>query len=60
MKTAVVLACYNGEKYIVEQLDSLRLQTRVLDEILIVDDCSTDNTIQIVEEYIKQYELKNW
>lgn len=60
MKTSVVLCCYNGEKYIEQQLDSLRLQTRVPDEVRIIDDCSKDNTVDKVQAYIKKYQLKNW
>lgn len=60
MKTSVVLCCYNGENYIEEQLDSLRLQTRVPDEVCIIDDCSKDGTVDKVQAYIKKYQLKHW
>lgn len=54
MKTSVVMSTYNGEEYIIEQLDSLRNQSRPADEVLIADDCSTDNTVDIVRNYIKK------
>lgn len=60
MKVSVVLCCYNGEKYIREQMDSLKNQTRKPDEILIVDDCSKDNTVQVIKDYIEEFNLKNW
>lgn len=60
MQISVVLCCYNGEKYIEEQLDSLRGQTRKADEVLIIDDCSKDRTIEIVESYIKKNNLDTW
>ena len=41
---SVVMATYNGAKYISEQLDSIIAQTLAPDEIIIVDDCSNDNT----------------
>ena len=47
MKLSIVLSTYNGEAYITEQLDSILNQTRKADEVLIFDDCSTDNTPQI-------------
>lgn len=60
MKTTVVLAAYNGEKFILEQLESIRTQTVPVNEVIILDDCSTDNTPKICEEYIGKYELCNW
>lgn len=60
MKISVVLSCYNGEKYIVEQLDSLKEQSRMPDEVLIIDDCSKDNTASIVKKYIENNNLNNW
>ena len=52
MKLSIVLSTYNGEAYITEQLDSILNQTRKADEVLIFDDCSTDNTPQIIEQFI--------
>lgn len=52
---SVVMCTYNGEKYICEQLDSILRQTRSADEIIIQDDCSTDNTYNILLEYQQKY-----
>ena len=52
MKISVVMTTYNGEKYIEEQLVSLKNQTRVPGEVLIFDDCSTDNTVTVVRKFI--------
>lgn len=60
MKVSVVMTTYNGDKYIIEQLDTLRKQTRIPDEVLIFDDGSTDTTNQLVVSYINKYRLKNW
>lgn len=52
MKLVSVVVCtYNGEKFLKEQLDSIINQTYPLYEIIIRDDCSTDNTWNIIEEY---------
>lgn len=48
---SIVLATYNGEKYLREQLDSLFAQTYPLLEIIAVDDCSSDSTVAILREY---------
>ena len=60
MTTTVILSCFNGSKYILEQLESLRLQTRMADEVLIGDDCSTDNTPSIIRNYIHCHHLTYW
>lgn len=60
MKISVVVSVFNGEKYISEQLDSLRHQTCRPDEVLLFDDGSSDKTPQIVTDYITKYSLANW
>lgn len=57
---SVVMATYNGEKYIIEQLDSIREQSLSPDEVIICDDRSSDDTINIVSQYIDKYSLRNW
>lgn len=47
----VLLATYNGEKYLKCQLDSILNQTHKNIRLLINDDCSTDNTRVILKEY---------
>lgn len=49
MKTSVALCTYNGEKFIKEQIESILNQTIPVDEIVVCDDGSDDNTLQIVE-----------
>lgn len=51
MRISIAMATYNGEKYLQEQLDSFLNQTRLPDELVISDDCSTDNTLQILENF---------
>ena len=45
------MATYNGEKYLREQLDSIFLQTVPFEELVIVDDASTDGTWDIIAAY---------
>ena len=59
MSTAVVIALYNGAKYIRKQLDSIRLQSVLPDKVVMCDDGSTDNTVSIVNEYIIEYNLSD-
>lgn len=53
----VVMTTFNGSRYITPQLESLRDQSIPPDEVLIFDDCSTDNTVDIVEEFILANDL---
>ena len=57
---SVVMATYNGKEYIIEQLESIRLQTRPVTEVIICDDCSKDNTVELVQSYIDKYNLSGW
>ena len=49
IKISVVMATYNGEKYIIQQLESILPQLDLTDEIIISDDNSTDQTITLIE-----------
>ncbi len=52
----IVLATYNGEKFIREQLDSLLDNNWEDMTIEVCDDGSTDGTVDIVNEYVEKYE----
>ena len=51
---SVIIPMYNSEKYIAECLDSILAQTFQDFEIIVVDNCSTDNSRTIVESYIER------
>jgi glycosyltransferase involved in cell wall biosynthesis len=56
MKTvSVVMATYNGEEYLSEQIDSILAQSYPVYELIIQDDCSTDGTTDIVRRYMEKY-----
>ena len=59
-KVSVALATFNGEKYIAKQLHSLLFQRRTIDEVIIVDDASTDKTADIIRDFIEKNQLLNW
>lgn len=48
---SVVISCYNSQDYLRQTLDSVRLQSFVDFEVVIVDDCSADSTPAILAEY---------
>ncbi len=50
-KVDILLATYNGEKYLKEQIDSILSQDYSEFNLIISDDCSTDSTRDILKEY---------
>lgn len=57
MKTSVAITTYNGKRYLTDLLDSLKNQSREIDEVLIFDDCSSDGTVDLLNDYIIQNNL---
>lgn len=52
----IIIPCYNVEKYIEKCLDSISKQNIGKHEIILVDDCSTDNTVNIIDKYINNHQ----
>jgi len=51
LMVSIAMATYNGERYLQQQLDTILQQSHAQLEIIIVDDCSTDNTRNILNIY---------
>lgn len=62
MTISVVMATFNGVKYLLDQMDSIKRQTRQPDEVLIFDDRSADQTQEMIRQYILDNNLAkaNW
>lgn len=58
MKISVCMGLYNGEKYIEEQLLSILEQTKAPEEVILCDDNSTDNTVELVQDFIARHQLQ--
>lgn len=50
-KISVIMPVYNGEKYLKEAIDSVLSQTFKDFELIIINDCSTDTTIDVINSY---------
>ena len=59
LSISVAMAVYNGEGFIFEQLSSIFNQTMPPNEIVISDDGSTDNTVEIIKSFKSKYDKKN-
>lgn len=53
---SVIVAMYNAEQYVRQCLDNLLAQTFKDFEVLVVDDCSLDNSYAVVESYVPKFE----
>ncbi|EKD69862.1 MAG: hypothetical protein ACD_46C00712G0008 [uncultured bacterium] len=52
-EVTVVIPCYNSGHYLIEALESVKNQTLFNLDLVIVDDCSTDNSIEIASQWIR-------
>jgi len=55
---AIVVPNYNHAAYLPESLGSIAAQTRAPDKVLIIDDASTDNSLEIIREFLSRH--PNW
>jgi cellulose synthase/poly-beta-1,6-N-acetylglucosamine synthase-like glycosyltransferase len=53
-KISVIMPIYNGGRYLKNSLVSIEIQNLKEIEIILIDDCSTDNSISIIEDYMKK------
>ena len=53
---SIIIPMYNAEKYIGECLDSILAQTFTDYEVIVVDDCSTDNSRAVVQSYLPKFD----
>ena len=51
----IICTCYNHENYVIEALNSIKNQTYSNVELIIVDDCSSDNSIKVIEKWILKH-----
>lgn len=55
LTVSVIMCTYNGSKFLHEQIDSILTQTYPIYEFIIQDDCSTDSTWDILQQYASQH-----
>lgn len=53
LTVSIAMCTYNGARFLQKQLDSFSKQTRLPDEVVVCDDGSTDNTLEILEIWAK-------
>ena len=55
---SIIMPSYNTEKYIAKTIESVLAQTYKNWELIVVDDCSTDNTDSVVHNYLSDKRIK--
>ena len=60
MKISVVMATHNGQKYVKKQIKTIRSQITKRDEVIIIDDCSNDDTVKILNNLMQDNQLIEW
>ena len=60
MDLSIIIPVYNVEKYIIECLDSIyKYDSSIKYEVLCIDDCGLDNSINLINDYVKKNKVKN-
>ena len=55
---SVAMATYNGGEFLQQQLNSIADQTRLPDELIVSDDSSSDETLEILNKYSEHVSFK--
>ena len=50
---SIITPCYNSQKYLSKMISSVISQTYTDWQLIIVDDCSTDNSVKVIEKFLK-------
>ena len=61
---SIIVITYNSSKYVLETLESAKAQTYQNIELIVTDDCSNDNTVEIcrkwIEENKERFQERSW
>ena len=53
-KVSVIVPNYNYAKFLRERIDSIIHQTYPVYELIVLDDCSTDNSVEVIENILSE------
>ena len=55
---SIIVPVYNAEKFIDETINTVLNQTYKNWELLLINDCSTDNSVKLIQKYLKDERIK--
>ncbi|HKV79625.1 MAG TPA: glycosyltransferase [Candidatus Sulfotelmatobacter sp.] len=54
----MIVLCYNQSRFVLETLESVKAQTYKSTELIIIDDCSTDDSVAVIERWLRENEIQ--
>lgn len=54
----MIVLCYNQARFVVETLESVKAQTYKNTELIVIDDCSTDDSVAVIERWLTENEIR--
>jgi len=54
----MIVLCYNQSRFVVETLESVKAQTYKHTELIIVDDCSTDDSVAVIDRWLQENQIE--
>jgi glycosyltransferase involved in cell wall biosynthesis len=55
---SMIVVCYNQARFVVETLESVKAQTYQLTELIILDDCSSDGSVAVIENWLRENRIE--
>ncbi len=53
----IIVLCYNQTRFVVETLESVKAQTYTITELVIVDDCSSDDSVAVIDRWLRENKI---
>lgn len=54
----VIALCYNHSRFVIECLESIRAQTYTNLQLIIMDDCSSDDSVNLISNWVKRHQVE--
>ena len=55
---SMIVVCYNQARFVVETLESIKAQTYKPTELIVLDDCSSDDSVAVIETWLREARIE--